>query len=75
MQGTHLRIVRHLIWISIGLKEKELDYLDCSILDSQMQETLAHYIKTVLYLTILRLCLEHFVHLDELIGLIMLNEL
>ena len=67
--------MRHLVWISIGFKQEELNYLHRGVLNRQVQERLAHYVKTVLYLTTLRLCLEHLVHLDEFLGLIMLDKL
>ena len=66
-----------LVRVGITLKQEELDDLYGCILDCQVQEALAHHVKTVKHLAAaaLKLHLEHLVHLDELFRLVVLDEL
>ena len=77
MQRAHLCIVRQLIRVGVSLKQEELDNLHGCILDCQMQEALTHHVKAVKHLptAALRLGLKHFVHLDKLLRLVVLDEL
>ena len=77
MQCAHLRIVCQLVRVGVPLKQEELYDLHGCIFDCQVQEALAHHVKTVKHLAsaTLKLGLEHLVHLDELFRLVVLDEL